>query len=122
MNQESLKAIQDTIAEWKSKRNLTYENKDVGARKSPITSGEYLLFFSNSVFFFCGNEKVTIREEMGVFQTMTLGNNSYSENSEADAHRLKEKLDNFDADFDEIVKRKLDECSESLGSTDPIFF
>ncbi len=122
MNQQSLKAIQDTIGEWKKKRNLTYENKAVGARTSPITSGEYLLLFSNTVFFFCGTEEIVVYDQMKAFHTMTLSENALSDNPMSDAHRLVELLDNFDSQFNDKVQKKLDECTQNITSSDPVFF
>ena len=122
MNEDSLKAIQHTIGEWKKKRSLTYENKAVGARKSPITRDEYLLFFSNTIFFFCGTKEIVVYDQMEVFQTMTLGKNPLSDNQNSDAFRLKGLLDNFDSQFNEKVQKKLDECTQNLTSSDPVFF
>lgn len=57
-----------------------------------------------------------------MFHSTTLGNNPISDNENADKIRLDKFLMDFDDQFNELVEEKLNECSETLFTSDPLFF
>lgn len=119
----AIEAIKEAIATWKSKRNFTYENKQVHPYKSPIVEGEYVLRFTNSLNnFFCNGKKIEISLTSRPFHTGTLSDNPLSENPKGDKHRLDTFLAEFDADFYTAVENKLNDCIDTLTTSVHLFF
>lgn len=123
MNKIAIEAIQEAITTWKSKRNFTFENKQVHPYKSPIVDGEYVLKFSNSLnSFFCNGEAIEISLASRPFHTGTLSENPLSENLNGDKNRLDKFLEEFDNTFYTEVENRLNDCIETLTTSDPLFF
>ena len=115
--------MQEVITKWKSERRFTFENKQVHPYKSPITDGEFILRFSNLLnSFFCDKQKIEISLTSRSFHTSTLSDNPLSENPNGDKHRLEKFLEEFDNEFYTQVEQKLNDCIDTLTTSDPLFF
>lgn len=123
MNKEVIKPIQEAITTWKNRRNFTFENKQVHTYKSPIVDGEYVLRFTNSLnSFFCNNQTIEISLTSQLFHTRSLSEKPLSENPKGDKHRLDKFLEEFDNAFYNEVENRLNDCIETLTTSDPLFF
>lgn len=122
MNEQTLQILREVIAQWKGERRFTYENKQVFPYKSPITPGEYLLRFSNSLnSFFCEGKLIEITLTSNPFHTATLSDNPLSDNINGDKYRLEKHLQAFDESFYAEVDKKLNDCIDTLSTSDPLF-
>ena len=123
MKDIAITSIREAIANWKGKRNFTFENKQVYSYNSPITKGEFVLKFSNSLnSFFCDGKTIDISLNSRPFHTGTLSDNPLSDNPESDKYRLDKFLEEFDESFYSEVERRLNDCIETLTTSDPLFF
>jgi hypothetical protein len=123
MDSPAIKTIQEVITKWKSERRFTFENKQVFPYKSPITDGEFVLRFSNSLnSFFCDKQKIEITLTSRPFHTATLSDKPLSDNPNGDKYRLEKFLEEFDNDFYKEVEQKLNDCIDTLTTSDPLFF
>jgi hypothetical protein len=123
MREEAMQAIQEAITAWRNNRVFTFENKRITHYKSPITDGEYMLIFSNTVnSFFCDKQQMEISLSTRPFHTATLSKNPLSDNPKGDKYRLEKFLEEFDKEFYALVENKLSECIENLTTSDPLFF
>jgi hypothetical protein len=123
MNKVAIESIQEAITTWKSKRNFTFENKQVHPYKSPIVDGEYVLRFTNSLnSFFCNGKTIEISLTSRPFHTGTLSEKPLSDNPKGDKHRLDKFLEEFDSAFYTEVENRLNDCIETLTTSDPLFF
>ena len=123
MNNTAIEAIKEAITTWKGKRNFTFENKQFHLYKSPIEDGEYLLRFTNSLnSFFCKGQTIQISLTSRPFHTGTLSEKPLSDNPQGDKQRLDKFLEEFDNDFYTQVENRLNDCIETLTTSDPLFF
>lgn len=123
MNEKAINSIREAITNWKGKRNFTFENKKIYSYNSPITNGEFVLRFSNSLnSFFCNGNTIEISLTSRPFHTGTLSDTPISENPNGDKYRLEKFLEEFDEAFYTEVERKLNDCIETLTTSDPLFF
>jgi len=123
MKEVAINSIRVAITNWKDRRNFTFENKQVNSYSSPITEGELVLKFSNSLnSFFCNEKTIEISLTSRPFHTVTLSNNPLSDNPNADKYRLDKFLEEFDEAFYSEVERRLNDCIETLTTSDPLFF
>jgi len=123
MNERALDILRDVITAWKNEKIYTFENKQVYSYKSPVSNGEYILQFSNSLkSFFCKEKLIEINLTSRPFHTGTLSDNPISQNIEGDKHRLVKLLAEFDSQFSTEVDKSLSDCIESLSTSDPLFF
>ena len=123
MSKEAVGAIQEAITTWKSKRNFTFEHKQFHPYKSPIVEGEYVLRFTNSLnSFFCNGQTIKISLASRPFHTGSLSDKPSSDNPKGDKHRLDKFLEEFDTAFYTEVENRLNDCIETLTTTDPLFF
>lgn len=123
MNKDGHQALQEAITNWKKIRRFTFENKQVHSFKSPISDGEFILTFSNSLrSFMCKDKTIDVTSDSGKFHTATLSDNPVSENFNGDKLRLEKFLEDFDNSFYTLVDQKLSECLDTLYTTDPLFF
>ncbi|HMK03806.1 MAG TPA: hypothetical protein VK489_06425 [Ferruginibacter sp.] len=61
MKDEALQIIRSVIQKWEGERRFTFEQKQVHSYESPITKGEYVLRFTNSLHsFFCNGTLIPI--------------------------------------------------------------
>jgi hypothetical protein len=123
MNDKAINSIREAITNWKGKRNFTFENKQIYSYNSPITNGEFVLRFSNSLnSFFCNGNTIEISLTSRPFHTGTLSDTPISDNPNGDKYRLEKFLEEFDEAFYTEVERKLNDCIETLTTSDPLFF
>lgn len=123
MNEKAINSIREAITNWKGKRNFTFENKKIYSYNSPITNGEFVLRFSNSLnSFFCNGNTIEISLTSRPFHTGTLSDTTISDNPNGDKYRLEKFLEEFDEAFYTEVERKLNDCIETLTTSDPLFF
>lgn len=123
MNETAKELLQQVITKWKFERRFTYENKQVIQYNSPISDGEFVLRFTNSLnSFFCNKETIEIALTSRPFHTATLSENPLSENPNGDKDRLLKFLEQFDNDFYAEVEKKLNDCLDTLNTSDPLFF
>jgi hypothetical protein len=122
MDSPAIKIMQDVITRWKSERRFPVENKQVFSYKSPITVGEYVLRFSNSInSFFCDKQKIEITLTSRTFHTATLSDKPLSDNPNGDKYRLQKFLEEFDNDFHMEIEQVLNDCIDTLTTSDPLF-
>jgi hypothetical protein len=123
MKKESLQALKVTIDNWLKGKYYTYQKKNFLVAKSPIVEGEFRLKFTNEIHGFqCKGEQIQIFLVSKELHTTTLSNSPVSENSNSDNYRLQKLLKEFDEKFDEYVIEKLNECEETIFTTDHLFF
>jgi hypothetical protein len=123
MNEKAINSIREAITNWKGKRNFTFENKQIYSYNSPIINGEFVLRFSNSLnSFFCNGNTIEISLTSRSFHTGTLSDTPISDNPNGDKYRLEKFLEEFDEAFYTEVERKLNDCIETLTTSDPLFF
>lgn len=123
MKEEAITSIREAIANWRGRRNFTFENKQIYSYNSPITKGEYVLRFSNSLnSFFCNGKTIEISLASRPFHTGTLSDTPLSDNPKGDKHRLEKFLEDFDNEFYTEVENRLSDCIETLTTSDPLFF
>ena len=122
MKEEAINSIREAIANWKGKINFTFENKQVYSYNSPITNGEFVLRSSNSLnSFFCNGNTIEISLTSRPFHTGTLSDNPLSDNPKGDKNRLEKFLEEFDKAFYTEVESRLNDCIETLTTSDPLF-
>jgi len=123
MKDQAVQILRDTITKWKAERRFTYEKKEVYPYKSPITEGEYVLRFSNTLnSFFCNDKLIEISLTSTPFHTATLSDNPLSDNINGDKYRLEKHLQTFDDEFYAEVDKRLNDCIDTLSTSDPLFF
>ena len=123
MKDEALQIIRDVIQKWQDERRFTFEQKQIHSYKSPITEGEFVLRFTNSLqSFFCNKTLIPIELTSRPFHTNTLSEKPLSENANGDKYRLEKHLEEFDYLFYKEVDGKLSECIDTLTTSDPLFF
>lgn len=123
MKDEALQIIRTVIQKWQGERRFTFEQKQVHSYKSPITEGEFVLRFTNSLHsFFCNGTLIPIILTSRPFHTNTLSEQPLSENVNGDKYRLEKHLEEFDNLFYTEVDNKLSECIDTLTTSDPLFF
>lgn len=123
MNKIAIEAIQEAITAWKGKKNFAFENKQIHSYKSPIVDGEFILKFTNSLNnFLCNGLTIEIFLTSRPFHTGTLSENPLSDNPKGDKHKLDKFLENFDIDFYTEVENRLNDCIETLTTSDSLFF
>jgi hypothetical protein len=119
---QSIPLIRQVITEWQKPKYFTYEEKLPHFGRSPISEGEHILRFSAKInSFFCQKELIPIELTSGIFHTTTLSSNPLSDNVNADAIRLKKFLEDFDEVFYLHVEQKINECEETVMTSDPIW-
>ena len=123
MNPKALNLLQEVVTKWKSERRFTFEDKQVYNYSNPVCEGEIVIKFSNTLkSFFCNKELIEISLMSKSFPTTTLSENPLSENPDTDRNRLIVFLEEFDNKFYDEVENKLNECIDTLTTTDPLFF
>jgi hypothetical protein len=123
MNQQAIQILSEIIERWKGSRRFTFENKKIDSYKSPITNDEFVLRFTNSVnSFLCNGVLIPINLVSRPFLTNTISDNPLSQNKNADKYRLEKFLEEFDEQFYKELETKLENCIETLTTSDPLFF
>lgn len=120
--EQNIPLIRDVITEWEKTKYFTYEEKQVLFGNSPITKGEYIFRFIAKIHnFFCQETLIPIELASNLFHTTTLSDIPLSNNPKADATRLKKFLEEFDEKFYAYVGQKINECEETVLTSDPIW-
>jgi len=124
MNDKSIKNIQAVIEKWRQNQLYTYHQKEViVSSRSPISSGEFVLRFKNSLSsFYCNGKLIPVELISHLFHTTTLGEERLTDNPNADTYRLEKFLNEFDSAFELHVTEELSKCHDLLESSDPLFF
>lgn len=123
MNEQAFQILKEVIDKWRSTRRYTFENKKIDSYKSPIVDDEFVLRFSNSVnSFFCNGKLIPVSLISRPFHTNTGSDDQLLQNINGDKYRLEKFLKEFDEKFYEEIEKKLENCIETLASSDPLFF
>lgn len=123
MNPQAQEKIKEAIQNWKNRKYYTYQLKNVVWSNSQISPGQYMLQFTiNLNSFFCQGKLIPIELISGIFHTTTLGDNPLTDNDNADKDRLDRLFIDLDEQFNDLVTKKLGECSETTWTSDPLFF